>query len=343
MERDSGKVAWVTAANHPGYYFFGYSWFARPDGVRLILSAAPNGLHALSSETGQDVWHVPARSSGGITPCVDQQRSWVFYQSNGKVMKLDANTGKVLAQTTVPAPNTCISWNTVLVDDATGYAIVTRWYGQPEWDSAIRVYDADLKLKWEKTKLASGKKDILTYADGLVVTGCGNGWAKNYAGNDWKKIIAYRVANGDVAWTCDLSAHDFTCIPNVPYFNGSFYAETQGSPPLTGKLFRINAGSGRVEEVLEYGRAITSCAPSIIAKGHLLSGDLWEDRIVVTRLSEGVEGDWPGPFGDPQTNQYRATNVPVANLGRGAMRELKVEATSAAPTGGNHGSGLLNP
>jgi hypothetical protein len=324
MERDSGQVAWAGAANHPGFYFFGYTWFEREDGVRLILAATPNGLHALSSETGEDVWHVPARSSGGVTPCVDQKRGWVFYQCNGKVMKINAADGKVLAKADVPAPNTCISWNTVLADEGEGYAVVTRWYGIPEWDSAIRVYDADLKLKWERTGLASGKKDILTYAEGLVVTGCGNGWAKNYTGSDWKKIIAYRIGSGEVAWTCDLSRHDFTCIPNVPYFNGHFYAESQGSPPRTGKLFRINAATGEVESTLEYGRAITSCAPSIIARGCLLSGDLWEDRIVVTQIADGATGEWRGPFGHPQTHTYAAAAEPQATPAE--MREVRKES-----------------
>jgi hypothetical protein len=155
----------------------------------------------------------------------------------------------------------------------------------------------------------------------LVVTGFGNGWAKNYTGSDWKKIIAYRVGSGEVAWTCDLSGHEFTCIPNVPYFNGHFYAESQGSPPLTGKLFRIDARSGKVESMLEYGRAITSCAPSIIAGGRLLSGDLWEDEIVVTQLAEGARGQWPGPFGDPQTNTYAAQSEPQAKPAK--LREMR--------------------
>jgi hypothetical protein len=324
MERDTGKLAWTSEANHPGFYFFGYSWFERSDGVRLVLAAAPNGLHALSSETGEDVWHVPARSSGGVTPCVDQKRGWIFYQCQGKVMKIDAAQGKVLAAAAVPPPNTCISWNTVLTDDGNGYAVVTRWYGKPEWDSAIRVYDAELNLKWERTALPSGKKDILTYAEGLVVTGCGNGWSKNYSGADWKKIHAYRIGDGDIAWTCDLSEHDFNCVPNVPYFDGHFYAETQDSPPRSSKLFRIQAGTGAVEQVFDYGRPITACAPAIVAQGRLLSGDLWEDRIVVTQLATGTKGDWPGPFGNAQTNQYASTNVSAPSTVK--MRELRPDA-----------------
>ena len=64
------------------------------------------------------------------------------------------------------------------MNDSYGYFVATRWYGKPAWDSAIRVYDNDLNLVWEKTGLPNGKKDTLTYAQGKLVTGSGNGWAK---------------------------------------------------------------------------------------------------------------------------------------------------------------------
>lgn len=303
INRDSGQVEWTSEANQPGMYFFGYSYYACPDGTKLILQSCPNGLHAMSSETGKDVWWVPQRSSGGVTPCVDQRRGWIFYQATGKILKIRAADGEVLAAVNVSSPNTCISWNTALVDDEHGYFVATRWYGRPEWDSAIRVYDQDLKLVWERAGLPSGKKDTLTYAEGKLVTGAGNGWSKNYTGDAWKYIAAYRIGSGEVAWKCDLSEYHFTCIPNVPYFQGFFYAETAGSPPPTSKLFRIDAGTGKLEEVLDYGRAVTSCAPCLIARGKLMDGDLWQDRTVVTLLAEGSQSDWPGPFGDPQTNQ----------------------------------------
>jgi len=53
--------------------FFGYSYYGRRDESKLLLMARTNGLHALSSETGEDVWWVKQRSKGGATPCVDQE------------------------------------------------------------------------------------------------------------------------------------------------------------------------------------------------------------------------------------------------------------------------------
>ena len=343
MNRDTAEVEWISADNEPGAYFFGYSYFNRQDGSKLVMMACANGLHALSSETGEDVWWVKRSSTGGVTPCVDQSNGWVYYQCNGELLKLHAADGRVLGSVEVAKPNTCMSWNTVLVDDSFGNFVATRWYGKPVWDSAIRVYDKDLNLVWEKTGLPNGKKDTLTYADGKLVTGTGNGWAKKrregkvpapepppesrnwppqylqgffdrynwrflYTGDRWKYVAAYSITTGEAVWKCDLSEYEYGSAGNWPYFNGYLYGENGGWPPHTTKSFRINASNGHLEEVFDYGRVITSCATHIIAHGMILSGDLWADRTVVTKIAEGSKAEWRGPFGDPQTNQNAVTD-----------------------------------
>ena len=322
LNRDTGKTEWTSAANQPGAIFFGYSYYDRSDGSKLILAAYGNGLHAMSGETGEDVWWVKRPSSGGVTPCVDQDKGWIFYQCNGNVLKIRAADGEVLKSTTVGKPLRCVSWNTLLVNDSHGYFVATYWYGANEWDSAIRVFDKDLTLVWEKTGLPIGKKATLTYADGRLVSGCGNQWHAKYEGDRWNRIKAYAISSGEVLWECDLSKHKFLCILNVPYYNGHFYAETQEGKPQNSMVFRIKASDGALEEVIEYGRPISSCATSIIARGRILSGDLHEDRIVVTKVAENSKLDWPGPFGDPQTNQMAlpeepgARRVPMQEIGR---------------------------
>jgi hypothetical protein len=72
--RDTGRIEWISEANQPGAYFFGYCCFRRSDETRLIFMACQNGLHAMSGETGKDVWWVKQGSTGGITPCVDQKQ-----------------------------------------------------------------------------------------------------------------------------------------------------------------------------------------------------------------------------------------------------------------------------
>ena len=303
INRDTGKVEWISESNQPGRLFFGYSYFVRDDGSKLILMACSNGLHAMSSETGKDLWWLKRKSNGGVTPCVDQENGWIYYQCPGELLKIRAADGKVIESTAIKKPFKCISWNTVLINDSYGYYIATYWYGRKEWDSAIRVFDKDLKLVWERTGLPIGTKATLTYADGKLVSGSGNQWNAEYQGNAWKYIAAYAIGSGEVLWKCDLSEHQYVCILNVPYFNGFFYAQTQEPQPVSSKVFRINAENGNLEEMLDYNRSITSCATGIIAHGKLLSGDLHEDRIVVTSIANNSNQNWIGPFGDPQTHQ----------------------------------------
>ena len=321
LQRGTGEVAWISDENQPGTYFFGYSYYGLKDGSKLILMACHNGLHAMSSETGKDVWWVKQSSTGGVTPCVDQERGWVFYQCDKRVLKINAVDGRVIASVDVPPPAMCISWNTVLVDDSQGYFVATRWYGKPEWDSAIRVYDRDLRLLWERTGLPNGKKDTLTYAEGKLVTGSGNHWSKKYEGSAWKYLAAYAIRDGSVLWKCDLSHIPYESLFNVPYFNGHFYAETTGGVFGPSKLLRIRASDGAIVEMLDYGRSISSCAACIIARGKVLSGDLGQDRIVVTRIAERSLADWPGPFGDPQRNHFAIPPEPAA--APAAMQELR--------------------
>ena len=328
MNRDTGATVWTSAANQPGSYFFGYSYYQRTDGSRLILAANTNGLHAMSSQTGQDVWSVPATSTGGITPAVDQTNGWIFYQHDGQLLKVNAANGSVLTTANVTSgqngASTCISWNTVLVKgtDAAHSYVGTYWYDS-NYHAAIRVYDENLNLKWQQTGLATGKKHTLTYADGLLLTGSGDGWV-TYPGSDWKHITAYNVADGTTAWTCDLSAYNFQCIENAPYYNGYFYAQTDEDHDLypSSFVFRINASTGKVDEVFDYGHTVNACATCIIADGNMFKGAIWEDRTTVLQLATGSSLDWVGPFGDPQLNQM-AVSDPGATLV--SMRELVPE------------------
>ncbi len=328
FQRDNGELEWIGADNQPGSYFFGYSSYRLDDGRQLILTACQNGLHAISGETGKDVWWLKERSTGGVTPCVDQERGWVFYQCNGKVLKVRATDGKVLKAATVGTPSVCISWNTVLVNDDHGYFVATRWYGKPEWDSAIRVFDKDLNLVWKRTGLPIGKKDTLTYVDGKLVAGSGNHWSKKYEGDAWKYVAAYSITDGSIIWKCDLSHIPYESLFNLPCFNGHLYAETTGGKYGSSKLLRIRVSDGALVETLDYGRSISSCAPCVIARGRVLSGDLGEDRIVVTQIAENSKADWPGPFGHPQMNHFALAEEPGSTPV--AMKEIRPEDKSGS-------------
>lgn len=321
---DKDELVWNSPANQPGKMFFGYSSYQLKDKTQLILMACENGLHAMSGETGQEIWWVKETSSGGVTPAVDQKKGLVYYQCDGKLFKIKAENGEVLNSISVESPNNCVAWNTVLVNDSHGYFVATRWYGKPEWDCAMRVYDGNPNLVWEHTGLPNGKKDTFTYAEGKILAGSGNHWGKKYDQGDgkWKVMTAYSISDGKVAWVCDLSHISYESLSNAPYYNGFFYAEITGDKFGPSHLLRIRASDGKIMEDLNYGRSIDSCAPCIIGCGRLLSGNLQEDRIVVTKIAENSDSDWPGPFGHPQTNQFsiprekRAKLIPMVEIGR---------------------------
>jgi len=191
-----------------GGLFFGYSYFLRPDRLATYLTACHKRAARMSGETGKDVWWVKQQSTGGITPCVDHGNVGFSYQCDGKVLKIRAADGRIL-KASVAKPTTCISWNTLLVNDFNGYFVATYWYGATEWDGAIRVYDQNLKLAWEKTRLPTGKKATLTYADGKLLTGSGNQWNAHYQANKWKYIAAYAIDNRQVVWKCSLAKYDY--------------------------------------------------------------------------------------------------------------------------------------
>ncbi len=320
IEVHTGEIEWISSDRHPGKYFFGYSFFRCRDNTKIVFGSFCNGLHAFRLCDGEQVWHIKKWTKGGVTPCVDQKKRCVYYQCDGGVLRIDAKTGKIQKIVSVKAPHMTISWNTVLVDDHFGYYIVTYWYGANTGNGAVRVYDRELRLVWERKNVCADKKATVTYADGKVIVGTGNSRKpQKDCGDECKTLTAWYVTNGTVAWQTDLSDYTFRAIINIPYFNGCFYAETQDVRG-TSKLFRICAIDGTIKEILDYGRPITSCAPSIIANGMLFSGDLLRDEIVVTSLATGAENDWPGPFGMPQKNQYAVAheegirNVPMKEI-----------------------------
>ena len=153
------------------------------------------------------------------------------------------------------------------------------------------------------------------------------------------------VVDGIAYFTADFGCSKYAKGPNYPFvvafdtrtfkkirtypfkdtYDGHFYAETVGSP---GKVFRINATNGRLEGIIDYGAPIGSCAPCIIARAMLLSGDLSRDGIVATIVAENARADWVGPFGDPQTNAYAAPDEPEVKTV--PMREVYVGVRKAA-------------
>lgn len=309
MRADSAAIEWIGDANQPGSMFFGYSYYVRNDGSKLILASVQNGLHAMSLETGEDVWFVETR--GGVTPCVDQRRGVVYMQTNGKLLQIDAETGAVMRSTTVEAPSSAVCWNTILADDERGCHIATYWYSPVPFGSAIRVYDSALNKVWEKKGLPMSKKSTNAYYGGVLYAGCGDHWQKrdylNMADDSWKKITAYRIATGETKWELDLREYSFSCIPNVVYCNGMLLAETQTNVCGLGySIFVIDASDGRLIDCLIRKAPANSCGVPLLSGGKWFSGDLISDSVLVASVGSGRTTDWIGAFGNAQTNDMCA-------------------------------------
>lgn len=301
----TGETVWLSPDNQPGQSFFGYSYFQKSDGTFLILVEARNGLHAISLETGEEVWWV--KRSKGVTPAVDQQRGIVYYQSRGHLDKIDAITGQILATKKIDVFAGQYSTATMLVNDKSGYHVVTFWYDRPPYDSSIRVYDENLNVQWEKTNLAGGPKTTLSYGNGRVYFGAGD-FSFPYSQNDtlWKYLSAFDVQTGDVLWSTNFASYAYDSIPNVIYVNEMVIAETQSREYSHHFIFVLDAKDGRILKSFDAGVPASSCSPPLFSGGKLYSGNLYLDSFGVFELGYGKNTDWLGAFGDPQLHHMAA-------------------------------------
>lgn len=314
IDVQTGERLWESAPNQPGKFFFGFTYYEGKDGL-IIIVCSDNGLHGLDAATGSELWFFPSKH--GVTPCVDQAAGTVYFQYTGALVKLDANTGVVIHSIKVPAPNDCVSWNTMFVKDA-GIKIVTYWYGKGFYGSAIRVYNEDLQLCWEIQGIPASRKATLCYAGKKVYIGSGDHWQQDYVKLDdqrWKTITAYDINSGDTVWVTDLSEYTFSCLPNIIYCNGYLIGETQtnihGYPYL---IFVFDAKNGNIIKVLHRDSPANSCAPPVFSAGKLLSGDLISDSVLVTRLGDGEPVDWIGAFADGQTHTMAVPDRALKSL-----------------------------
>ena len=309
MNRDTAEVEWISEANQPGGMFFGYSVYEKKDGTKLVLASVKNGLHAMSLETGEDEWFIGM--SGGVTPCVDQIRGFIYFQTSGKIVKIDADSGEIVQTATVEAPSSAVCWNTIWVDDENGSYVATYWYSSQLYGSAIRVFDPELNLCWEKKGLPMSKKATQAYYGGVLFAGCGDHWQKgeylNHTSTDWKKITAYHITSGEKKWELDLSPYSLTSVPNIIYCNGLLIAETQTNYRLGYHIFIIDASDGTLLQYLFQERPANSCGVPIFSGGCLFSGDLISDSVLVTTIGSGTATDWIGAYGNAQTNDMCAS------------------------------------
>lgn len=308
------SVAWISDNNIPYIGGTGFSYYRTNGGDLLVLAKGSNGLHALSFEDGTTRWFSPAQSWYGTIPAVDQKNRWIYSVSFERIDRLDAETGKLMKSVyTQPDAMTTHS-NTLLVDDDYGYYVATANWNGDLTKGNIVVYDSLLNVIWKKDRFIE-RLSTICYHDGLLYTGQCAGWYPYLydlvSKRDFRHITAFNIGNGSVVWDLDLSEYRWSNIHDVVYCNGYLYAITDniGSSEVMNRLlFRIEAKTGKVNEVLDYGVPISICASPVVTNGRLFEAG------VVTIIGKGKKTDWTGQFSTGQTNTNSANDLAVQEI-----------------------------
>ncbi len=319
----TGEDAWVSDNNIPYIGGTGFNYYINKEGQTVVLAKGSNGLHALSVEDGTEFWFAPSQSWFSTIPAVDQKNRWIYSQSFERVEKIDAETGRVMKSIyTVPDAMTTHS-NTLLADDEYGYYIATaNWNGNLLYGD-ISVYDSMLKLVWKKPRLIE-RISSLCYHNGTLFSAQCGGWYpfqnKLTENLDWKYITAFDIRNGNIKWNLSLAKYKYSNIHDVVYCNSYVYAITDNTGSMVKEnrlLFKIRAGDGYLEEILDFGFPSSICASPVISNGKLFEAG------IPTFLGEGEKSDWYGQYGVRQVNHNSAEDKSVIRSGK--MRNLQFD------------------
>lgn len=295
----SGKKLWSSEKNQPGSYFLGHSFINLKKNSGLLLSPTSNGLVALNILNGKTVFKIPAKQT--ITPAIDSKNQIIFMSSSGFLSKINAIKGKIIKQIAIEKPNTCISWNNLFLPNKE--LLITYWYEPIPFGSAIRVFNSNLELIWEKLHLPLSKKFTLCSNDNFVFTGCGDRWQRDYynsSNKDWKNISAYNVQNGNSEWKIDLNEYDFESIMNLIIYKNKLLALSTGFK--NNYLFIIDINKGILINTYGPYKPQMTCAPSILHKGYILKGDTVTNSVLAIKLPFAEEIEWSTPFGFDYNN-----------------------------------------
>lgn len=300
---------------------------------KYILTEAYNGLFALDIETGATLWEFTgtygsAEIRDGRTPCVDQSNNWIYYQTLGRLFKLNALNGQVLDYVAVTDETQNTSGNTMLVNDGHGYFIVTFFWKFSAYGGAIKVYDQNLDLVWEADGLNSFVKSNIVYNDGVVYFGTGDSFQYEY-NHEWYsgqkedcKVIAYDVTDGSVNWTWEADASaDY--VPNknkavldLIYCNGYLIALSAlggGVDNTFGMVWVINASDGSLLKTYTHDKTLTSCGRAAFSYGRLIKGNLTNNEAEVIQIGVGAKADY-APFGNHKLNHCVADSTALTGL-----------------------------
>jgi hypothetical protein len=316
-----------------------------------ILVESVYGLHCINLENGEKLWTFTNDGIDaviqGTTPAVDQTNGFIYYQANNRLYKINALNGAMIAKKVVASPAQVASGNTILVNDAHGYHILTFWYTNSAYSGTIRCYDINLNLEWIVTGLNSTYKNCITYYDGVVFNGTGDNFGGDpetwYAGlQEDCKVIAYNIADGSVKWTTVLSdpvdkiyqAMGYGVMQSI-YCNGYLIvAQESARTDCPTKILVLDASDGSIVKSYTASNWSGACGHPAFSYGRLFKGDLRTNKVLGWQIGTGDKNDF-APFGTHKLNSDNAPDTALAAL------DANITALSSI-SGGTQGGIIYN-
>lgn len=286
---------------------------------KYIFVPSDNGLHCLNLENGQEIWKFIDPYSYNLrcrTPAIDQINGYAYLQMNNRFFKIDIRTGTQISTAVVVGQ--VYSGNTVLVNDANGYYLLTYYSDWLPYGGKLFCYNADLTLRWSITGLNSSQKNSICYHNGIVYFGTGENYAQGqeiwYIGQlEDCRVNAYNITDGSPAWTTILSnpvGKIFEAggygINSLIYVNGYIIADKRSSLPTRNTfLYLLDAATGAIVRTLDCGGEYSACGLRSFSYGRYYMGDLVTNSLRVYQFGTGNKTNFY-PFGTAQVNTCEA-------------------------------------
>jgi len=293
FREEDGAILW-TAYGQPGHPM-GMAYYEHLSKGYLYVSAN-NGLHCLNFDTGELLWHFQAEiSANPVTPVVDDENGWLYYQSDNKMWKLDAVSGKVIWNKPISGNTSTNYWATILLNDKyAGYQVLAHWLLQNKsetnespYSTVIYSFSSDGVTNWKIRLDECVSKSLTCYKGVVAVQSFGN------------LVRGFNATNGEPLWQFDSkdsysSARNFGTAMIVVGERLVIVTTEEGDPwgPDNGRLFFLDPPTGRKLGELDLGMPRSSCAYPIASEGVILVPNLYNHSIEAWKVGEGDKIDF---------------------------------------------------
>lgn len=302
----SGELAWASKSNLINYGGTAFKTFKNSDGITSIIISCQDGLHCISIEDGNELWHYPGYSPVyHAIPAINERQELIYYQDQNRLSILNANTGTPI-KIRNDLPKITMHTNTLITDDEYGKFIASLWFDIYERSNlgTLIVMDSMLNTVWEK-RIHLDNLSTISYNKGKIFTGQASGfYPEQYTALidslNWKYISAFNIQNGSTIWETKMDKFKYTDIIDVLFCNNSLYA-MDDSPGYNENRFllRLDADNGAILDTFNYNFPWSVCATPIITNGTLIEGGM------AIHLGSGEKTDWESQY-NSQMNHFNA-------------------------------------